>query len=619
MKRAIVGLLLVCLVQAGAAQDFLAKAKVALVSKDTASALTALNLAVKNAQKPAEAHYYLGVIALARGQTREAILSLEESVKIDEDNLDAVRSLGEAYVTVGNMSQALKYLQHASKLAAKIPAAQPAISAAYGKALLGVDSVDKAIAELSKAKEGIPNDPTIYEALGEAYGKQNVIPLLVMNYQKAIELDPRNVQRRMRLARVYEKDRKYADAVRQFDEIIALDSLNADAYFQKASIYVRAGSTAKVRAEANKYYREALPPLRKFTALKNTSVEGSVLYAKALFGAGDYAGMIPEGKRSLKMDSSNVDLWHMLAQSQFETGAYADALNSYEALKRRKAFKPEEQGDFGLAMEKLGRYDEALASLLEAVKLDTANCDAYNSLGIIYMRKKDWLNAGTMFEKRIACDPRALGAFLNGAMSFMQVKEWPRARVLLTQLVTAKPDYIQGRLWLARYYTFVDSLDMAKGEYDEVLKLISQNPDKFKKEAAETNYMIGQYYFRRQSFASTVESMRKAASLGYEESNLHLVWGQALLQTLDRTRPQEENKKTIEDATGHFRRAIGLDPNSDQAHLWLGQGLILSRVEGNDAENQRIKEEACSEFRKVLKLSPGNADAKKSMERVGCK
>jgi tetratricopeptide (TPR) repeat protein len=619
MKRAILSVLLVWCVQTGFAQEFLAKAKVALGARDTTTALTALNLAVKNGQKAAEAHYYLGLIALNRGQIHEGLAHLEESVKLDDESIDVCRTLGEAYVSAGNYQLALKHLHRATKLAAKIPAAQPPINAAYGKALLGVDSVDKAIAELSKAKEGMPNDPTLYEALAEAYGKQNVVPLVVMNYQKAIELEPKNVERRMKLARVFEKDRKYSDAVKQADEIIALDSTNADAYLQKASIYVRAGSTAKTRGEAAKYFREALPALKTFTRLRPASLDGSVLNAKALFGAGDYAGLIPEAKRSLKLDSSNTDLWHMLVKAQVETGAYADAIASFEALKRRKAFKPEDQADFGLAMEKLGRYDEALASLLDAVRMDSTNCDAFNSIGVIYMRKKDWLNAGVMFEKRVACDPRALGAYLNGAMSFMQVKEWPRARTMLMQLTSAKPDYIQGRLWLARYYTFVDSLEMAKAEYDEVLKLISQSPEKFKKEAGETHFMIGQYYFRRQAYGSTIESMRRASSLGYDDGSLHLTWGQALLQTLDRTRPQEENAKTIDDAISHFRRAVAVDPNNDATHLWLGQGLILSRVEGNDAVNKKILEEACGEFKKTVRLNPGNADAKKSMERVGCK
>jgi hypothetical protein len=54
------------------------------------------------------------------------------------------------------------------------------------------------------------------------------------------------------------------------------------------------------------------------------------------------------------------------------------------------------------------------------------------------------------------------------------------------------------------------------------------------------------------------------------------------------------------------------------SHLWLAQGLVLMRVEGQDEDNRKLTTEACEEYRRVLRLNPGNADAKKGMERIGC-
>jgi tetratricopeptide (TPR) repeat protein len=93
-----------------------------------------------------------------------------------------------------------------------------------------------------------------------------------------------------------------------------------------------------------------------------------------------------------------------------------------------------------------------------------------------------------------------------------------------------------------------------------------------------------------------------------------------VLQTLDRTAPDPtENRRKIQDAIRLFRRVIELDPGNAQGHLWLGQGLIQARVEGQDDENRKLQEEACAEFRRTLKLDPKNDDAKKAMERIGCK
>jgi tetratricopeptide (TPR) repeat protein len=224
-----------------------------------------------------------------------------------------------------------------------------------------------------------------------------------------------------------------------------------------------------------------------------------------------------------------------------------------------------------------------------------------------------------MFDRRIQCDPRSVAAYMNGAMSYMAVKNYPRARQLLSTLREKLPDYLLGRLWMGRYFTAVDSLEEAKAEYDEVLRLASAKPDNYRRELGETHFMLGQYYFRKQSFPASAESFRKANQNGYEDAGLHVAWGQAILQTLNPNDVQADNKRKIDDAIGHFRRAIVLETSNEQAHLWLGQGLVMARVEGDDAGNAKLQSEACDEFRKALKINPRNEDAKKAMARIGCK
>jgi tetratricopeptide (TPR) repeat protein len=605
MKRTIAVLLLGCVVSVGFGQDFLSKAKLALGAKDTATALINFELALKAGQRPAEVNYYLGVLNYARGHYADAKKYLDESIKADDENIEALRYLGETELKLGDTFSAIARFRRVMKLAPK----SSIVAASYGKALLAADSVDGAIVQLTRAKESAPEDASIYEALGDAFVKQNVVPMAIMNYQKAIDLEPRKTERRIKLANVYEKSRQYTEAVRQFDEIIKLDSTNASTYMQKGNILLRA-----------KMFKQSVPPLRIYTQLQPKSVEGSVLYTKALSGAGDDVEAVKAAKRSLSLDSSNVDVWRILAQSQVATKENADALISFEALKRRKAFKAEDQGDYGLALFRVGRDEDALKALTDAVASDSTNCDAYFSLGSIYMKKKDYEKAALMFDKRIACDPKSISiaAYLNGAASHMQMKNFPRVRELLVTITEKRPDYLPGRLWLARYYTAVDSLDNAKAEYDSVLKQIGTNVDKYKKEAAEAHYLLGMYFFRKQQFASAVESFRRASTYGYEDLNWRLTWGQAVMQTLDPTGDVAENDRKIEECIRLFRRVTEQDPSNAQAHLWLAQGLIRQRKEGEDATNRKLQEEACVELRKVLKLDPRNDDAKKSMERIGC-
>lgn len=281
--------------------------------------------------------------------------------------------------------------------------------------------------------------------------------------------------------------------------------------------------------------------------------------------------------------------------------------------------KADDQADYGAALVGAGREDEAIKALQAAIKADSANCDTYFPLGFIFMKRQDYAGAAQLFEKKIACDPRSLSAYVNAAACYMQVKNWPRTRELLTRSIELKSDFMQGRLWLGRYFAQVDSLDKAVEQYDEVLKIIGTNIDKYKKEAGEAHQQKGQLFFINKQYERAMDSFRKGVGVGAETGNLHLMWGEALLQQLDPKGDPADNKRKKEDAIQHFRRAVLLDPSSPQSHFWLGQSLVISRVEGDNEGNKKLQEEACSEFAKVIRLDPRNEDAKKARERIGCK
>jgi tetratricopeptide (TPR) repeat protein len=606
MKRVAI-VLLACGAFAGAvAQENLNRAKAALMSRDTTTAVNYLNQALKAGERPAESNWLRGAIALQRKEYKEALPYLEAAVRLDDENIEAAVGLGTVQLELKDAHAALKTFRKIEKQTRKNGHALRI----WGKAYLVADSIDAAIRTLTLAKEYDPENPEISVLLGDAYLKQNVPPLALLHYQKAVDLRSKDVETRLKMAKIYERQQNYTEAVKQYDAILDVDSTNADSHFAKGNILVRA-----------RQYQRAIAPLKKYTAMKPKSAEGAAYYARALHGAENYPEAAKEAERAVKLDSTNNDLWRVRAESQLELKDYAGAIASYQVLKRRNAFKPEDQAKYGNALVGGGREEEALQALLAAVKEDSTNCDPYYNLGSLYMKKQDWATAAQMFEKKIACDPRSLGAYLNAAACYYQpaVKNYPRMRELLMRALELKSDWHLARIWLGRYYTAVDSLSLAKDQYDEVLKAVGPNPDRRNKDlAGEAEYMIGQYYFTLQQYQRSLESCRRAYNIGYDNFSLRMTWGQAALQTLDPKGDQAENKRKVDEATKQFRRAVELDPNSAGAHLWLAQCLVLSRVEGDNEGNQKLKEEACSEYRKVLRIDPRNEDAKKGMERIGC-
>lgn len=601
--RRIVGLLLiVAFAQTGTAQDYNAKGKAALAAGDTSGAVAGFQAAVKARQDLEDAYYYLGAIALAQGRAKEAVGLLETSVDFEDENVEALKALGNAYVETGEAPKALVVFGRAEKLAPK----DGDLLTAYGIAQLEAGNTDEAIRLLVLAKEYRPSDPRIYIGLGDAYLKQNVPVLATSNYQKAIELNANDIATRFQLASVFEKNRQYTEAVREYDGVIAVDSAYADAYLAKGNILVLA-----------RLYQRAVPALRSYVALKPADPKGNELLAKALFGSEEWSEAAKAAEMSLRVDSSNVDIWRIYAYSLAETREYDRALEGFAGLQRRDAMEPEDQAKFGNALYGMGQQDAALAALLEAVRVDSTNCEPYFNLGSIYMRMGRYDSAAAMFEKRLECDQRSLSSYLNAAASYIQVKNYPRSKELLVRALELKPDWLLGKLWLARYYSLVDSLDQARVLYDDVLTQIGTDTEKYRKEACEAHYLLGSYYFQKQQWNRTLEECASSSRIGCETAELRLMWGQALLQTLDPQKP-EENRRITEQAVGHFRKSLQMNSSNAVAHLWLGQSLILMRVEGEDARNQELQSEACQEFRQVLKLDPKNEDAKKAMARYSC-
>jgi tetratricopeptide (TPR) repeat protein len=407
---------------------------------------------------------------------------------------------------------------------------------------------------------------------------------------------------------VYFKEKKYVESVKEWDGVVAIDSTLPEPYLETGRTYLLA-----------KLYRNAVRPLYKLTQLQPNSVEGWAMYARTLFGGDDFPDAAKAAQTSLKLDSANAEIWRVLARSLTKTKDWNGALAGFAGLTRHGKLNAEDLGDYGAALQSVGREEEAVQVLLEAIKADSSNCEVYFPLGFIYMKRHDYEHAAGMFEKRIVCDPRSLSAYVNGAACYMALKSWPRCRQLLVRSLELKPDFLSGHLNFGRYYAQVDSLDEAVAQYDTVLAIIGTDVDKHKVEAGEAYLQKGQLYFRDKQYSKALDSFRRAIGAGIENSSIHLMWGQALLQSLEPTGVQEENMKKKAEAVTHFRKTVALEPGLAVGHFWLGTGLVLMRVEGDNEGNRKLVEEACSEYGKCLRLDPKNQDALKARERISCK
>lgn len=620
MKRFVFGLLIIASYGASA-QDIFNRAKAQLASRDTAAAYTSFQEAVKAGQKLAETNYYLGMISFARHNLDDAIAFLQTSLKADDENVDAIKTLAKAHLEKKDDKNALLQLRTAAKLAPK----DCEVLVLFGHALVAADSMDPAIIQLIKAKECMPDNPAIFLSLGDAYFKIGVKPLAISNYQRASDLAPKDRDIQLKVARALTANRQYGEAVMAYIKAEQIDSTYPDTYLEHGTILVRAARGSSSRTSKKDYFEKAVPPLARLVKLSQKNLEGSVLYAEALFGADKLVEAANAAKTSLQLDSNNVDIWRIRAYSLVDAKDAKDrdcksALDAFGALQRHKSIKQDDFVIRGRAYFACGMDDLAIADLDSALKVDSTNCDIFSPLGSILIKKQQYARASEMFERKIACDPRSLSSYINAAMTYMQPDnlKLDRARELLVKSVELKSDFLQGRLWLARYYARVDSLDLAEAQYLEVLQLIGDQIDKNKNAYGEAQKLLGSLYMTKRQYLKAIDAFRKAQSVGLDDDNVHLSWGQAILQTLEPKEGDEEGRRKNAEALKHFRLCIEKNAGNVQGHFWVGECLVRSRIPGDDENNAKLKEEACAEWKKVLKLEPKNEEARKGLERISC-
>lgn len=148
-------------------------------------------------------HYRLGVIYENTGRHEQSIKEMEEVLKIDPDNAEALNFIGYSYADRGvKLDEAERMIRRALELKPE----NGFITDSLGWVYFKLNKTNLAIRYLEKATSIIPDDPTIAEHLGDAYEKGGLLQKALMIYRKALKLKPKDKEAlAIKIKRVIEK------------------------------------------------------------------------------------------------------------------------------------------------------------------------------------------------------------------------------------------------------------------------------------------------------------------------------------------------------------------------------------------------------------------------------
>ncbi len=611
------------------------------------AAIQEMNQALAIAPGRSESYLLLALLELRANRPDQAEANFKKATEADPKAMNAQLALGGFYQSHNRLPEAEQQYQHAVGLEPKNPAPR----AALVRLFMQEGKKDEAEAFLRRTKKDLPENPEGYRMLGDFYFANGELDKAVAEYTSLFNDHPKDVQVKKNYiqllilknrldeagklnAEVLKSNAHDVDALvykgqiqlRQFDTGGAVVSLqaalrndpdNAVAHYQLGLAFSQQHDPSRAEAE----WREAVrlrPDLtdaqRSLAALEisRNEVDAVLQTAQQIISAQPYSadGFILKGIADLARlkfaDAQNDALeaqkrapqsptpYVELANIQLAQKHYADAEKIYQQALEKDPSSSE--GLSGLMNTYVAQkdYDKAIVAARAQIAKSPNTSNFYDLLGTaLYDGKKDYSSADVALRKAIDLDKNNTDAIEK--LGKVEVREGSadQAIALYEQYIKNNPREVRFYILAGELYESKQNWDQAKAMYQQALSISPDHP---------------------------LASNNLAYVMLEQGGNVDVAMGMA--QTARRGMPDSPNaadtlgwayyhKGIYQSAISQFQEALRLNerlgaPDDSTLHYHLG----LAYQKANQLALAR------QQLEKAVKLSPGNADAKKALSSL---
>jgi serine/threonine-protein kinase len=287
------------------------------------------------------------------GNLDQAIGELQNAVKTDARFALGFAGLGEAYSLKYLVDPNPKWIDEAAancKHAAELDDHLPSVYATLGRIHSGAGQFDLAVQEFQRALDLNPRDADALVGMASTYEKAGRIPDAEATYKRAAAMRPDYWDGYNSLGLFYDRQQRYSESVAQLQKAIELTPDNSQAYFNLGAIYLDMG---------DKYLADAETALKKSLSL-NPSYPAYANLGVLYFSEKRYAEAAAMTEKALQLNGEDYRVWENLG-ADYE----------WQGQKDKAA----------------AAYDRELEILEKETKLQSQDSQAQSALGNLYARK----------------------------------------------------------------------------------------------------------------------------------------------------------------------------------------------------------------------------------------
>lgn len=545
-----------------AAQSALEQARQAVGEGDFPAAARFYDQAAKDDPKDLEVLLGAGDVNMELERYNTARQFYERAVDAERRNAEANRKLALSFSKLGQHNDAIETVRDAIKYDDEAMANYLALSEIY--IAMGKDSLSRAEQTAMTARNKFPEAAEPYRSLGDLYYARGVFELAMTQYEEAIKRNPSLVEPRVRLGRSYREMAKrssdraeanefYNKALAEFNKVTSLNPKIARPWYEQGEIFLLA-----------ERYREAGVSFENYTKLRPDDPRGDLMLAQTAFGGRFYQQAVAPLERMLARTDSLSLLYHaqgrqMLAKSYYAVKDYEKARDIYATLPD-SVMDSEALQFYASAMlvtsKTAADTARAMDSYLRLVEKDPTNCDLSMEVGNMLYKMKRYDEVIDVFTRRMATcpeQPKATPYLFIGLSQFTQ-KRYDSAIAALEHSIAADSATVASYYWLL-------NANAAKKEFDraaDVARVMDKrgfaSDEKNAATMATAYFFIGLEAFQAKDYKGAITYMERAAKLKPDYADAYLYSGFAYHSLTDK-----------DNACKYYRLALKYSPKNADA------------------------------------------------------
>lgn len=420
------------------------------------SARNILEDIIKYCQDDALCWYYLGCCYDSLELFVEAKHAYNTVLELRPEYVDAYKSLSIVYIKVEDYDKAVEIAKKGLEYTEKDDYSLYYI---IGTAYMASKQLEESVFYIEKAIELNPENVQLYNNLGTAYLTTGQLDKAFDIYLKAAEVDPTASLTYFNLASILQVQDKHKEACEYFAKAHELEPEEDSYIVAWALSEVKAGQF-KEAIDHYKYLASSYP--QKSTYKYNLACCYQVV--------GEYEIAISLLKQLVLLNPKAVNILKKLANVYMTIGQYSNAKEIYERIVKQGTTSYQTHYELAILCVRTDDIDRAEQILKKVCRLNPEFAPAHKDLGVIYLNKRLFDYAKDEFETAYKYGSDDFSIVLEYANYLHSTSNFSKADRFYQEAIALDPKNPGGLAFSALNKTHLKQIEEAKAQITEAME-----------------------------------------------------------------------------------------------------------------------------------------------------